>query len=137
MLIAGFGLLSFLGRDGDVFAAHLVHRMHLDPANHYPQIFIQAMSDLTNMRLWLMAGFAALYAAIRFTEAYGLWHARRWAEWIATFSGSIYVPVEIYELVHRFTWLKVGALILNIIVVVYMVWLLTESRRRRAAAKSD
>ena len=24
VLIAGFGLLSFLGRDGDVFAAHLV-----------------------------------------------------------------------------------------------------------------
>jgi len=133
VLIAGFGLLSFLGRDADAFAAQLVHRMHLDPANHYPKIFIQAMSDLTNTRLWLLAGFAAAYAAVRFVEAYGLWHARRWAEWFATLSGSIYVPVEIYELGHRFTWLKTTTLILNLIVVAYMVWLLTESRRRQAA----
>lgn len=138
VLIAGFGMLGFLGRDADVFAEQLVHRMHLDPAKHYPQVFIQAMSDLTNTRLWLMAGFAALYATIRFVEAYGLWHERRWAEWFAAFSGSIYVPVEIYELFRHFTWLKVAALVLNLIVVLYMVWLLTESRRRRAAlAKND
>lgn len=138
VLIAGFGMLSFLGQDADVFAERLVHRMHLDPANHYPQVFIQAMSDLTNTRVWLMAGFAALYATIRFVEAFGLWHARRWAEWFAAFSGSIYVPVEIYEIARHFTWLKVTTLVLNLIVVVYMVWLLTESQRRRApAAKND
>ena len=134
VLIAGFGMLSFLGRDADAFAAQLVHRMHLDPANHYPKIFIQAMSDLTNTRLWLMAGFAALYAAVRFFEAYGLWHARRWAEWFAALSGSIYVPVEIYELTRRFTWIKTAALVLNLIVVAYMVRLLTESQRRHAVA---
>jgi uncharacterized membrane protein (DUF2068 family) len=134
VLVAGFGLLGFLGRDADAFAAQLVRRMHLNPAHHYPQIFIQAMSDLTNKRLWLMAGFAALYATVRFFEAYGLWHARRWAEWFAALSGSIYVPVEIYELALRFSWVKTVALVLNLIVVAYMVWLLTESRRLRAAA---
>jgi len=36
-------------------------------------------------------------------------------------------------LLHRVTWLKVAALIINLTVVAYMVWLLTEARRRRAA----
>lgn len=135
VLIAGFGLLSFIGRDAQAFAERLVHRMHLDPANRYPEIFIHAMSDLTNRRLWLMAGFAALYATVRFAEAYGLWHGRRWAEWFAALSGSIYVPVEIYELARKFSWLKLTALVLNLLVVVYMVWLLTESLRRRAPAE--
>ncbi len=133
VLIAGFGLLSFLGRDAEDLAEKLVHRMHLDPANHYPQIFIHAMAEVTNTRLWLMAGFAALYATVRFTEAYGLWHGRRWAEWFAALSGAIYVPVELYELLARVTWARVGALVLNLIVVAYMVWLLTESRRKHAA----
>jgi uncharacterized membrane protein (DUF2068 family) len=133
VLIAGFGLLSFLGRDAEDLAEKLVHRMHLDPANHYPQIFIHAMAEVTNTRLWLMAGFAALYAAVRFAEAYGLWHGRRWAEWLAALSGSVYVPVEIYQLLARITWARVGALVLNLIVVAYMVWLLTESRRQRLA----
>ncbi len=133
VLVAGFGLLSFLGKDADDLAERLVHRMHLDPANHYPQIFIRAMNEISDTNLWLMAGFAALYAAVRFAEAYGLWHERRWAEWLAAISGGVYVPIEIYELAHRVTWIRVSALTLNLLVVGYMVWLLTENRRRRAA----
>ena len=136
VLIAGFGLLSFLGRDADEFAEHLVNRLHLNPAHHYPQIFIQAMGDLTNTRLWLIAGFAAIYATVRFAEAYGLWYGRRWAEWLAALSGAIYVPVEIYELSHRASLLKFGALLINLIIVAYMVWLLTENRRRARAAEA-
>ena len=135
VLIAGFGLLSFLGKDADDLAERIVHRMHLDPANHYPQIFIRAMAEVSDTRLWLMAGFAALYATIRFAEAYGLWHERRWAEWLAALSGAVYVPIEVYELCHRANWYKFGALVLNLVVVAYMIWLLTENRRRKRHAE--
>ena len=134
ILIAGFGLLSFLDRDNEVFAERIIRALHLNPASHYPQIFIVAMARLDDSHLWVLAGLAALYALVRFAEAYGLWFERRWAEWLAALSGSIYVPVEIYELVHRVTWLRVSALVIILVVVAYMVWLLTESRRRHAAA---
>lgn len=88
VLAVGFGLLSFLGRDTEVFAERLVNRLHLNPAHHYPQIFIHAMADLSNSRLWLIAGFSAFYAAVRFTEAYGLWRERAWAEWLAALSAG-------------------------------------------------
>jgi uncharacterized membrane protein (DUF2068 family) len=129
VLIIGFGLLSFLGRDTEIFAEHLVNRLHLNPAHHYPQVFIQAMAELENRDVWLIAGLAALYAVVRFFEAYGLWHARRWAEWFAALSGGIYVPIELYELALRVSWLKFAALVINLVIVGYMVWLLTESRR--------
>jgi uncharacterized membrane protein (DUF2068 family) len=129
VLMVGFGLLSFLGRDTEIFAEHLVSRLHLNPAHHYPQVFIHAMADLNNTHLWLIAGLAALYALVRFFEAYGLWYARRWAEWFAALSGAIYVPFEIYELAHRASWLKFSALVINLVIVGYMVWVLTESRR--------
>ena len=135
VLIAGFGLLSFLGKDADDLAERIVHRMHLDPANHYPQIFIRAMAEVSDTRLWLMAGFAAIYATVRFAEAYGLWHERRWAEWLAALSGAVYVPIEVYELIHRANWYKFGALVLNLVVVAYMIWLLTENRRRKRHAE--
>jgi uncharacterized membrane protein (DUF2068 family) len=135
VFIVGFGLLSFLGRDAEVFAEHLVNRLHLNPAHHYPQIFIHTMADLTNTHLWLIAGFSALYAAVRFAEAYGLWHERRWAEWFAALSGSVYIPIELYELAQRITWLRATALVLNVVIVGYMVWLLTESRRRARQAR--
>ena len=139
VLIAGFGLLSFLGRDNEEFAQQIIRHLQLNPAKHYPQIFITAMSRLNDSHLMAIAGFAALYAIIRFAEAYGLWYERRWAEWLAALSGGVYIPIEIYELMHRVTWLRAGALIINLIVVAYMVWLLTESRRRaeRLARKAE
>lgn len=137
VLAVGFGFLSFLGRDAEVFAEHLVNRLHLNPAHHYPQVFIHAMADLTNTRLWLIAGFSAVYASVRFIEAYGLWRERRWAEWLAALSAGVYVPVEIYELAQRASWLKFGALGLNLAVVGYMVYLLTESRRLQAGPQQN
>jgi len=135
VLIAGFGLLSFLGRDNEDFAEQIIRHLQLNPAKHYPQIFITAMSRLDDSHLWMLAGLAAIYALVRFAEAYGLWSERRWAEWLAALSGGLYVPVEIFELFHRASWIKFAVLVLNLAVVAYMVWLLTESRRRKAAAE--
>jgi uncharacterized membrane protein (DUF2068 family) len=131
VLIAGFGLLNFLGRDNEAFAEQIIRHLQLDPAKHYSHIFITAMARLDDSHLLLLAGFAALYAVVRFIEAYGLWYERRWAEWFAAFSGAVYVPVEIYELLYRATWLKFGLLVLNLVIVGYMVWLLNETRQRR------
>jgi uncharacterized membrane protein (DUF2068 family) len=132
VLAAGFGVLSLLGRDAAALAERLINRMHLNPAGHYSHIFLIMMGDVTNQRLWLIAGFALLYAAVRFAEAYGLWHERRWAEWFAALSGAVYIPIELYEIVSHATWLKFATLSVNLLIVGYMVWLLTERRRQRA-----
>ena len=135
VLVLGFGLLSFLGPEDARFYEQVVLRMHLDPANHYLRLFLQTISEVSDTRLWIMTGFAILYSAIRFLEAYGLWHERRWAEWFAALSGGVYIPIEIYELAVRVTWLRFAALLINLAVVAYMVWLLTENRRKQAAAE--
>jgi uncharacterized membrane protein (DUF2068 family) len=137
VLIAGCGLLGFLDRDNEVFAEQLIRHLHLDPAQHYAQLFIMTMAQQTDSQLMALAGFAAIYAAVRFTEAYGLWYERRWAEWLAALSGGVYLPIEIYEIVHRATWIKCAALMLNVIVVAYMVWLLSQTQRRRAAGPKN
>lgn len=136
VLIAGFGLLSFLGRDAEDLAEQLVLRAHLNPAHHYPQIFIQAMASVTDSRLRFLAGLAALYSLVRFVEAYGLWRQRRWAEWLAAFSGGIYVPVELYEVLFHFSWLKLVTLTLNLAIVWYMIALLTENLRHQRAKEA-
>ncbi|MFI5355946.1 MAG: DUF2127 domain-containing protein [Opitutales bacterium] len=131
VLLVGFGLLSAVGEGAELFAVHLVHRTHLNPANRYPQIFIEAMAQVDNAHLWLLAGLAATYCLVRFVEAYGLWHERRWAEWFATLSGSIYVPVEIYGVFRHVSWFRVGALLVNLFIVIYMVRVLVDTHRRR------
>ena len=124
VLLAGVGLLSLVHHDVQAFAERLVRHSHLNPASHYPRIFVDAAGRVTDANLWLFAGGALLYAIVRGVEAYGLWHERTWAEWLALVAGGLYVPVEIYELVRHATWLKVVVLVTNLAIVAYMVWML-------------
>ena len=73
VLLAGFGLLSLMHQDIQTFAEQLVAHLHLNPAKGYPRIFIDAAANLTDGRLWLFAGFALMYTAVRWIEAWGLW----------------------------------------------------------------
>jgi uncharacterized membrane protein (DUF2068 family) len=55
-------------------------------------------------------------------EAYGLWNARAWAEWIALISGAIYLPFEIYKVIHRQNLFHISVLLINVAIVLYMVY---------------
>jgi uncharacterized membrane protein (DUF2068 family) len=135
VLLVGLGILSLIHKDVEAFAERLVRVSHLNPASHYPQIFVEAASRVTDTHLWLLATAAALYALVRGVEAYGLWKERRWAEWFALVAGGIYVPVEIYEIFHRLSWLKVAVLTTNLAIVAYMAYMLRhplEQARERA-----
>jgi len=129
VLLAGFGVLSLLHHNLRALASALVGWLHLDPERHFARVFIETASQLTDKGLWLIAGFGFVYAAFRFTEAYGLWRARAWAEWLAVVSGTIYLPVELYELAQRFTWIRITALVANLAVVLLMGNLLWQNRR--------
>lgn len=129
VLVAGFGILALIHRDVHALAERVIEHMHLNPARRYPRIFIDAASKLTDSRLWMFASLAFLYATLRAIEAYGLWRERAWAEWFALITGSVYLPVEFYELAHGLNWIKFGALLTNIGIVAYMGYAL---RLRRA-----
>ncbi len=128
-LLAAGGLFYFIPHDLRQIAVELVGRLHLNPGKRYPNVFLRIVEDATNAQLWLVAAFVVVYAVVRFIEAYGLWRIRSWAEWLAAVSGAIYVPFELYELSRGFSWIKFGALVLNLAVVAFMVFALLARRR--------
>src|SRR6266508_2901192 len=69
VILAGLGLLAFVRHDAQAFAERLVLHLHLNPARHYPRIFIEAAGRLTDARIWLFATGALAYSALRFAEA--------------------------------------------------------------------
>lgn len=122
VLLVGFGLFSLLHVDVERLAEKLVMHFHLDAANRYPRVFLNLAAQVTDGKLWVLAIFAVVYAAVRFTEAYGLWKARPWAEWFAALSGAIYIPFELREISHNVSWLTVGTLVINVTIVSFMVY---------------
>jgi uncharacterized membrane protein (DUF2068 family) len=129
VLSAGFGLLSLVHHDLQATAERLVRHSHLDPAHHYPRIFIEAASHTDDSRLRSLAALAFLYATVRFIEAYGLWRMRVWAEWFAIIAGSLFLPVEVYELIRRATGMRGIVLLTNLFIVAYLVYVRLLSRR--------
>jgi len=70
---------------------------------------------------WLAIGLAG-YAIIELTEGVGLWLGQRWGEYFAMVATSVFLPYEVYDLTVKVTWLRVGALVVNLLLVVYLVW---------------
>ena len=102
VLLLGFGAVSMVHKDAWDMAEALLRFLRVDPDHHhYAQVFLDLADNVTDRKLWALAGGAAAYSIVRFVEAYGLWRERTWAEWFALISGALYVPFETYELIRR------------------------------------
>jgi uncharacterized membrane protein (DUF2068 family) len=81
-----------------------------------------------------------LYTGVLLTEGIGLWLRKRWAEWLTVIATASLIPFELWQLVfgHRHNPLAVlGATMLNIAIVWYLVWRLRQARRRRRAQRME
>lgn len=121
VFVAGFGLLALIHRDLQALAENVVDHLHLNPASHFSQAFIEWASNVTDAKLRLFATIAIVYASVRFIEAYGLWRLRTWAEWFAIISGSIYLPIEIYEIFQKPTIFRFALFLVNALIVAYLI----------------
>jgi uncharacterized membrane protein (DUF2068 family) len=131
--VAGiFGILFLVHKDPGDVADWCLTVLHISPDHHFAQIFLDWADSLTDKKLWVVAGVAAIYSILRFVEAYGLWRARAWAEWIALVSAALYVPFEIFKIVTRPSLFHISALLINLAVIVYMAYVLWEARKAKA-----
>lgn len=126
----GFGWLRRYHWDFDDALIAAVERLHVDRGGRAVSWVLERATHVTDIHLYVTAGMLLLYAAIRLTEAYGLWLDRRWGSWLGVWSGAIYIPFEIYELAERVTWLRAMILFLNVAIVLFLALHL---RHRRAS----
>ena len=70
-----------------------------------------------------VVGIALLgYALLEGIEAVGLWYAKRWAEYLTFIATALLLPLEVYEIVHRVSVLKLIGLAINLAIVIYLVY---------------
>jgi len=135
VVLAGLGVLSMRHRDIWGVAESLLEFFHVNPHRHYVGIFIDLVYRVSDIRLWKIAVIAAVYVILRFVEAYGLWYVKPWAEWLAIASGTIYIPFEMADLMHRITWLRVVVIVVNLGIVLYMLLLRLEAAKKHHAQR--
>lgn len=129
VLISGSGFLMLVHRDAQAIAERLVAHAHLNPASRYPRIFLQLATGASPSRLHVLALGALIYSLLRFAEALGLWHARRWAEWFGVATGLLYVPFELASLIRAPNIEAAVALLASLGIVAYLALRLRNNRR--------
>ncbi|MFI5224009.1 MAG: DUF2127 domain-containing protein, partial [Nitrospirales bacterium] len=70
----------------------------------------------------LLAALVSLgYAGMLLVEGVGLWLEFTWAAYLTVVSTSLLIPFELYEIVEQVSVLRVGVLLLNLVIVLYLV----------------
>lgn len=129
LLGVGIALVSHPHANWASDVAHLAQRLGLDPKDNWIQ---RIMTDVGKIHAHqdLVFGVAAIaYGALEGVEAYGLFTRRRWGEWLTVLATSLLFVPEVWELTKSATVLKVGAVVVNLAIVGYLVWRLRPRQR--------
>ncbi len=137
VLAMGICALALVHKDLWLYAESLLALLHINTDRHFAQVFLDFADNITDARLWAAARIAFAYAGLRFTEAYGLWKERTWAEWVAFLSGTLLLPLEVRELFRAITLVRVGLLVGNVAIVLYMLSVILTNRRDRKRIEDE
>lgn len=101
------------------------------PIHHGHRLLMRLIDRLLGIspsEFFALGAAACVYATLFTVEGWGLWRGKRWAEYLTVIVTASLIPLEVWEIVHHPTWLKVAALALNIAIVLYLLILLRRER---------
>ncbi|MEV7376823.1 DUF2127 domain-containing protein [Streptomyces lydicus] len=129
IVLAAIGVWQFSNRKDavrsffDEYIAVLrpvARHFHYD-LDHSPVVgTIQKTFGYRHSTLLLVAVLLLVYALVEIVEGVGLWYAKRWAEYLTVVATAAFLPLEIYELTEKVSWLKIATLVINILAVLYI-----------------
>jgi uncharacterized membrane protein (DUF2068 family) len=99
---------------------HWIEHLPLQSGHGILVRWIEELLGVGPRRFILIGTAASVYGALFATEGWGLWTGKRWAEYLTVFATASLIPFEAYEIFHRFGWLKVLALVVNVAIVMYL-----------------
>jgi uncharacterized membrane protein (DUF2068 family) len=82
---------------------------------------LNQVGHLSARGLVVLAVGSVLYGSLEVLEAAGLILRRRWAEYVVVIATGFGIPIEVREVLVHATFVRLGLLLINIAVVVYLV----------------
>ena len=83
---------------------------------------LDKLFSLRARTLYAVGGGLLGYALLEGIEAVGLWHAKRWAEYLTFIATALLLPLEVYEIVNRVSVLKVIGFAINLAIAIYLIY---------------
>ena len=115
------GALHLAHGDAASVLEHVTTQLHIDPDGRHVGRAVQRILDLDERQLHALSAGMFVYAGIFMVEGVGLIARRRWAEWFTVLVTASFVPLEIYEIARHPGAIRIGALVVNLAIVAYLV----------------
>ncbi len=127
LLLAAAGVFfSLVGVDLQQHFNQLLTDANFEPEGKLFADIGHWLQTITPENVQIFATGTVLYSAFSLVEGAGLWLRATWAGWMAIGESSFFIPIEIYELIERYSTTLLVILILNILIV----WYLYSNRHR-------
>ncbi len=130
-IVIGVGALRLLHKDvSDILeklASHLLH----NPESRLVNFILEKSSLIDDRLLRRIGAVGFIYAALDLLEGIGLYLEKVWAEYLTLVITASFLPLEIFEVFRRLTWIRVGLLGVNALVFLYLLQLVVERARHR------
>jgi uncharacterized membrane protein (DUF2068 family) len=129
LLAFAFGALSLLHKDVASEVERWLDQLRIDADNQLIGTLLVKLQLVHTKELKELSALGAGYAALFLTEGTGLLFRKLWAEWLTIIATSSLMPIEVYELVEKFTAVRLLALLINAAVVLYLIYLVRQKEK--------
>jgi len=121
LLLLALGVYSLIDNDLIHDYRQLLQWVHLDPERKFFADLAKNIKKITPANIYWVATGTAFYSLFSLVEGVGLIFRVSWAGWMAICESLFFIPIEVYELVHKFSITVLVILLLNIFIVIYLV----------------
>jgi uncharacterized membrane protein (DUF2068 family) len=133
LLLVGVVLVTHTNTDYGRDISRLAQHLGFDPASNGIRRLSGAAERLSPAKIRFYGVVAIAYGLLEAVESYGLFRRRRWAEYLTVVATVLLFVPEIDELVKKPSLLKVGAILVNLTIVIYLAVRLRRTRGGQAS----
>lgn len=120
----GAGALHLVHKDVGDFVMRIIIELPIDPEGRVVSMIMNKADLIDAHDLRRIGAGAFVYAILCLVEGTGLVLRKTWAEYFTVVLTAMGLPVETFEIIRRFTWFKVGAFGINLLILLYLLWVL-------------
>ncbi len=121
-VLLGLGVIHLLHRNIGDLLLQAATALRLDTESRFINLLLEKVQLLTPHKMRLISAGIFLKAGLDFVEGIGLALEKTWAEWLTIGLTASFLPWEVFEIIRHFSWVKIGITLVNVLVLLYLLW---------------
>ena len=132
----GIGAFRLMHKDLGDEVMRVAQALRRDPEGRLVTLLMEKANLIDAAKLREIGFGTFAYSALALIEGTGLMLEKVWAEYLTLGLTVAFLPWELFELAREPSLFRLGLLIINLLVLVYLLWLLRRKGSSHAAART-